>query len=237
VFWERFHGMRAKLLGALLTRVAGGLRELPRVHLDRLPRMADFARWCVACERGAGEPPRFLAAYTANQSGAHEQALEGSCVSGAVVSFMTGRDSWEGTPTELYQELLRLFAPPAPRDWPKAANSLMGKLRRLAPNLRRVHRLDFDTDRRTDSNRRRVARLVRLPEVTGNRSSGPSGGHQSQATRPDDPADDPARDNTRPSDRGGYDSGCSDGPDGPDDLFPTAPPMTREQYAEFLDLH
>jgi hypothetical protein len=239
-FWERFHAARPKLLGALLTRVAGGLRELPTVHLNRLPRMADFARWCVACERGAGEPERFLAAYATNQNGAHEQALEGSCVSGVVVLFMTGRDSWEGSPTDLYQELLRLIAAPAPRDWPKAANSLMGKLRRLAPNLRRVHRIDFDTDRRTDSTRGRLARMVRLPEVAVKGSSGSSGAsdrHQSQATRPDDPSDDSDCDNSRPSDIAGYDFRRSDRPDGSDDLFPTTPPMSREQFAEFLELH
>jgi hypothetical protein len=239
-FWERFSAVRSKLLGALLTRVSGGLREMPRVQLDRLPRMADFARWCVACERGAGEPERFLAAYTANQSGAHEQALEGSCVSGAVVNFMNGRDSWEGSPTELYQELLRLFAPPPPRDWPKAANSLMGRLRRLAPNLRRVHRLDFQSDRRPDSGRGRVARLARLPQAAGNGLSGPSGasdGQESHGPPPDGPPHDRGRPSGGSSDPRGNVSWGSDDPDGPDDPSRTTPPMSREQFAEFLDLH
>jgi hypothetical protein len=33
------------MLGALLDAAVHGLRTLGRVHLDRLPRMADFAIW------------------------------------------------------------------------------------------------------------------------------------------------------------------------------------------------
>jgi hypothetical protein len=239
-FWERFYLLRPKLLGALLTRAAGGLRELPRVQLDCHPRMADFARWCVACERGAGEVERFLSVYTANQSGAHEQALDGSCVSTAVVSFMSGRDSWEGTPSDLHRELFQLIASPPPRDWPKAANSLMGKLRRLAPNLRRVHRLDFQTDRRTDSGRGRVARLSRIPAEPGRGSSASSGstaGHESGHSDADDPPDDADRPGLGSSGDRGSNLWGSDAPDDPDDAGPTVAPVTPEEFARFLDLH
>lgn len=161
-------------------------------------------------------------------------------MSGAVVAFMTGRESWEGGPSELYRELFQLIASPGPRDWPKAANALMGRLRRLAPNLRRVHRLDFQTDRRSDSGRGRVARLTRLPESAGAGSSGPSGpsgGPKSQAARPDDPPDGVARPGTRPSDEKGSGFWGSDGPDGPDDRIPPPREVSREEYARFLDLH
>src|SRR5262249_5426230 len=77
-FWVAFDATHPRLLGALLDRVSAGLRALPGVKLDRLPRMADFALFAVACETGAGEKPMFLDAYAANQSGAHEQALDAS---------------------------------------------------------------------------------------------------------------------------------------------------------------
>ena len=41
---------RSRLLGALLDAVSHGLQVLPDVHLQRLPRMADFARWAAAWE-------------------------------------------------------------------------------------------------------------------------------------------------------------------------------------------
>jgi hypothetical protein len=75
-FWAAFDAAYPKVLGEVLDRVSAGLRELPRVKLTRLPRMADFALFAIACERGGGEETRFLSAYTENQAGAHEQALD-----------------------------------------------------------------------------------------------------------------------------------------------------------------
>ena len=48
--WREFERARPAILGALLDAAAHGLRTLPRVRLDRLPRMADFAIWATACE-------------------------------------------------------------------------------------------------------------------------------------------------------------------------------------------
>ena len=42
-FWDAFDHDHSSILGALLDGVVYGLRELPNVHLDHLPRMADFA--------------------------------------------------------------------------------------------------------------------------------------------------------------------------------------------------
>ncbi len=54
--WVAFEAARPRLLGALLDDVAAALRTLPSVRLARLPRMADFALWSVAAERGRGGP-------------------------------------------------------------------------------------------------------------------------------------------------------------------------------------
>jgi hypothetical protein len=43
-FWPRFYAARPRILGALLDAVATALRNLPTTRLERLPRMADFAR-------------------------------------------------------------------------------------------------------------------------------------------------------------------------------------------------
>jgi len=48
--WRQFELARPGILGALLDALAQGLRELPRLRLARLPRMADFALWATACE-------------------------------------------------------------------------------------------------------------------------------------------------------------------------------------------
>jgi hypothetical protein len=48
--WREFEIAWPRMLGALLDAVVHGLRTLGRIHLDRLPRMADFALWTAACE-------------------------------------------------------------------------------------------------------------------------------------------------------------------------------------------
>jgi hypothetical protein len=45
--WREFEIARPRMLGALLDAVVHGLRASAGVHLDRLPRMADFALWAA----------------------------------------------------------------------------------------------------------------------------------------------------------------------------------------------
>jgi hypothetical protein len=198
-FWSAFDAAHAKLLGALLDRVSAGLRELPRVNLDRLPRMADFARFAVACERGAGEGSQFLAAYADNQAGAHEQALDSSPIPAALVAFMTRREEWEGPASELLEVLTGALpnttgsGPVRPHGWPKRPNELGNVLRRAAPNLRRVHGLHVDCNGRT--HRGRVIHITRGPDgggKTSSRSSRSSRDPENRALPRDDaPGSDP----------------------------------------------
>jgi hypothetical protein len=50
-FWSEFSGLQPRILGALLDAAVAGLRNLPRVSLDRPPRLADFALWVSACNK------------------------------------------------------------------------------------------------------------------------------------------------------------------------------------------
>ncbi|MBX9582232.1 MAG: hypothetical protein K2X87_18155, partial [Gemmataceae bacterium] len=202
-FWAEFDAAHPFLLGSVLDRVSAGLRELPRVKLGRLPRMADFALFAVACERGAGERAEdggspFLAAYAENQAGAHEQALDASPVPAAVLAAMDGRESWEGTPAELLAELDRHAPNPQPKDWPKKPNALTNRLRRLAPDLRRVHRLNFADGRlpggQSAGKRTRFVRLTRLSESARGGPSPPS-----PSSPPDGPGPNGAGDPPHPT--------------------------------------
>jgi len=48
--WHDFEKRRPQVLGALLDTASHGLRTLPNIRLEQLPRMADFAYWASACE-------------------------------------------------------------------------------------------------------------------------------------------------------------------------------------------
>ena len=43
-FWGPFQAERPRILGALLNAVIEGLKRLADTHLDKPPRMADFAK-------------------------------------------------------------------------------------------------------------------------------------------------------------------------------------------------
>ncbi|MDQ3687338.1 MAG: hypothetical protein M3430_17330, partial [Acidobacteriota bacterium] len=136
--WREFDEARPRLLGALLTAVSTALRNLPHVKLDRLPRMADFARFAVAAESALGcAPGAFLTAYTHNRTAANELALEASPVATVLIAFVSEVEAWSGTAGELLKELNeRAGAAALAEGWAKSAQSLGGTLRRLAPNLR-----------------------------------------------------------------------------------------------------
>jgi hypothetical protein len=138
--WAAWEEVRPRVLGALLDAVSAGLRLLPSVRLDRLPRMADFARWAEAVGRGLGwKPGAALAAYRVAIGEATQLALEASVVTGPVLALLENHSPWEGTARELLEHLTRLAGEKSKdRDWPGKPHLLSGQLRRLAPSLRRV---------------------------------------------------------------------------------------------------
>jgi hypothetical protein len=64
---REFELARPQSLGALLDVAAQGLRMLPQVRLQRLPRMADFALWTTACESAFRAAGTLDTAYSNNR--------------------------------------------------------------------------------------------------------------------------------------------------------------------------
>jgi hypothetical protein len=141
--WRRYEKMRPRVLGALLDAVSAGLKNLAGVKLAGMPRMADFAKWVVACEPALGwEKGAFMSAYSGNVRGANEAALEASSVAGALRLLLEGEMGrpWTGTMADLLEQLGKLVTDKVSgsEDWPRSPRMLSGALRRLAPNLRRA---------------------------------------------------------------------------------------------------
>ncbi|MFI5301334.1 MAG: hypothetical protein ACHREM_24885, partial [Polyangiales bacterium] len=140
-FWKRFNEVAPRILGALLDGVSSALANIDSVVIDELPRMADFARWVTAAEPAFGwAPGTILGAYRRNRIEADADALDRDPVASLIPRLlrqMAGAP-WEGTPTSLYQRLSGMADESIRRaeGWPRAANSMTGKLRRIAPLLR-----------------------------------------------------------------------------------------------------
>ena len=81
---EAFEKVRPLILGALLESLSVGLCSYDSVELDRLPRIADFCKWAVACEGAYWPAGTFMAAYDEAQASATEDVLEESPVGPAL---------------------------------------------------------------------------------------------------------------------------------------------------------
>jgi hypothetical protein len=164
---ETFERARPMLFGSLLDALVVGLKRSPEVKLDRLPRMADFARWGVACEsRLAIATGSFLELYMGNRREAAELTLDSDPVATTVREFMEERSEWEGSPSALLESLQRVAAGPitASRRWPKLPNLVSSRLKRLAPALR-GQGINVEFGKVNEGRkRRRSIRIVKEPQ-------------------------------------------------------------------------
>ena len=137
--WTDFERVQPMILGAIFDAVAGALREVEQVRLERAPRMADFARWVVAAEPSLGWPSgSFMDTYAKNRDESNEIAIEASPI-GALLCEIADQ-GFNGTTAEL----LALLTDKAEekitksKSWPRTARGLAAHVTRLAPNLRKL---------------------------------------------------------------------------------------------------
>jgi hypothetical protein len=170
-----FETARPRILGALLDVIVYGLRRLPDTRLARLPRMADFALFATACEGALWEAGTFARAYAANRDEADQTVIEGDAVATGVSELIASRMSWDGTAKELLSKLAALAGDTATKakTWPATPRALSGRLRRVAPNLRRLG-IDIEFARGTGRNRERRIIISTSADRAGDRPSAPS---------------------------------------------------------------
>jgi hypothetical protein len=205
--WADFDASAGKILGALCKAAAHALRTHRKVKLDRLPRMADFAVWATAAERGLGLPDgAFMAAYDANRAAANDVALESSPVASLIVAMVRAKGRWSGTATDLLDELTERADEQVRRAkwWPRTPRGVSGAVRRMAPNLRGAG-IEVDFDRATGRERQRQISITMANPPAKPASS--DGFKKKDTNRPN-----------QPSEKSPYDYAPSDDSDDSDDV-------------------
>ena len=138
-FWMRFDVERPKLFCGLLDAIAGALKHLPNVRLNRMPRMADFAR--VACAYaeftgvGATAMLNIIMKHTSRQT---QEVLNADPVAAAIREFIQKRGTWTGTTAKLLELLNESQPSPRPEGWPRLANNLSRTMNVLHSSLNDV---------------------------------------------------------------------------------------------------
>ena len=145
--WREVEAVKPDILGGLLDAVAMALRRLPGLHLDHLPRMADFAKFVVAAEPALPlKEGEFLATYKEARDDGAQILLEGDPIHALVVDIVKKGNgnpitpnTWVGTALNLLNCLNEARGDDKPpRGWPTSARGLSSNLRRIAPSMRRM---------------------------------------------------------------------------------------------------
>jgi hypothetical protein len=164
-FNERFEKARPRIFGAICDALATGLTNIDSVKPERLPRMADFMRWGIACSGAfAVNENDFEDAYWRNVESLTENVIEGDPVSVAIREFAyrlheeeepgsreapytdlhTHRAAeprrFRGTSSELLKRLERLVDEKTKtgKGWPANGSVLSRRITRSAPTLRKA---------------------------------------------------------------------------------------------------
>ncbi|MBA4222751.1 MAG: hypothetical protein C0458_18640 [Methylobacterium sp.] len=131
-FAARFEECRPEVFKTLLDLMSFAMAVMPTLQVERLPRMAGFARIGIAIEGCFGAPGCFMAAYDSNRAMASSIVAESDPIVAPIRVLAATRPVWRGTATELASLLETRLVPPRRLD-PAA---LGGHLRRIAPILR-----------------------------------------------------------------------------------------------------
>jgi hypothetical protein len=139
--WRDFDRAAPGVLALLLDALVLALRDGPGLRLPRLPRMADFARVaCAAAPAFGWTAEDVIGAMEENRAGAVAGVIEADAIASAVQAIAGEQQAWTGTATDLLAKINEKTAldRQRERDWPKDATRLSGRLRRVAPALRRA---------------------------------------------------------------------------------------------------
>ncbi|MES9906700.1 MAG: hypothetical protein ABW168_28975 [Sedimenticola sp.] len=145
------------------------LRKLPETEVKTDLRMIDVVRWATAAEGVMDvEPGVVLAACERNYALATTISLDDDLVGSVLLEYMSSREEWHGTSSELLDRLNRKAGRWVARskEWPKQPNQLAKAINRLITSLRKEG-IDIESQRQGGTGNRLLA-------IT-NRNCGPGG--------------------------------------------------------------
>jgi len=161
--WAAFEAERPRLLGALLTAVAEGLRRAGTERPAGLPRLADFVLWASACQASLWPAGTFAAVYAASRLGVVIDRVDADPLIDAVLGMAQLKEVWEGTASELLVDIEPFFfGARGGREWPGNAR-VLGERLREGMGLLRPLGIDVSFHRHPRSRRRLIRLELELP--------------------------------------------------------------------------
>ncbi len=140
-FWRKFNEDKPYILGAIFTALSGVLKTIPTFRLAKKPRMADYAKYAAASAIAIGKSADdFLNAFTKNIGRQNQAAIESSPTAQSILNFMSEKDEWSGSSSELHKELKQIVEKSnlqlgGSDGFPKSSNWLWKRIMQVRPNL------------------------------------------------------------------------------------------------------
>jgi hypothetical protein len=168
--YAEYQAVLPRVLGAIFDAVSVAIKNLPNTHMEKLPRMADAAKFVTAAEEALGwERGRYLQTYDLYQKTAKINGLEASNVGTAILILMETIPLWEGTASQLLERLHELLPEPISRKkFPSSSRSMSSQLRRIQPNLKEA---GIEVEMPEGTRRLPNGQVARLITITNNQSS------------------------------------------------------------------
>jgi len=148
--WERFEEARPRILLGLLKAVRTALERYGSVSLEKAPRLADFAKFAIAAERGFGfEDGAVLDVLLRRQEDAALSVLDLDPVAKELERHFEREPNADikGTATDILLQITPM-SELRPSNWPKTASHFAKHLARITPALR-VNNIDVTRLERT----------------------------------------------------------------------------------------
>jgi len=146
---RQFQAALPFILGGVFNVLSGAIKIKERINLSNLPRMADWCEWCYAIAEAMGVGgEQFLEAYYSNMDHRNQEIIASNPISEALVTFMNDKLDWQGTPSELLDELELIVNERTRKSkgWPKDVRWLIRRLNILKTNLREAG-IEFEVSR------------------------------------------------------------------------------------------
>lgn len=138
--WAEFYQIVPSFLGSICDCLSAGLKNKDSIPCERLPRMADFAKFIIETESALPwEKGKFIEIYRKNISGVVDDSVENDQIGNLILKLMESRPLFETTAQQLIAALVNLAVNNAialnQKEWPKAPNKLRGIIEKSLVSL------------------------------------------------------------------------------------------------------
>jgi hypothetical protein len=143
-----FKGDIQSILSGVFNTLAKARTIFDDLEIESFPRMADFAKWGYAIAEALGfGGDLFVRAYEANINQQNDEVLENDPVAHTLCCFMEDQEEWEGSPTELHDQLLGIatnekiphkYMPKTPASLGKRINIVLSNLLEAGIEIERM---------------------------------------------------------------------------------------------------